>query len=65
MQYMKENSLSINISNSSYMIRNGKTDDSKTDIHFDAGVLEYKAKIFCLVAIISDAGIIQPHGYNN
>ena len=56
---MKKNSLSVNISKSAYMVTNGKTDDSKTDINFDGGVLEYKAKVVYPGAIIRDAGIIQ------
>ena len=46
------------------MIINCKTDDSKTDIHFDGGILEYKAKVVYMGTIIRDAGIIQ-HDVNN
>ena len=64
LQYMKENCLYLNMSKSSYMIINAKADDYKADIHFGGGILEYKAKVTYLGAIISDTGIIQ-HDVNN
>ena len=59
LQYMNENSLSLNMSKSSYLIINGKETDYKTDLPFDGGLLKYKMKVVYLGAIISDCGVIQ------
>ena len=58
-QYMNDNSLSLNMSKSSYMIINGKPNNCKNDLSFNGGVLEYKDKVVYLGVVISDTGIIQ------
>ena len=58
LQYFDENNLSLNLSKSSYLIINGKEEDTKCDIQLNHGMLEYKARYVYLGAIITDMGCI-------
>ena len=46
LQYLKNNSLTLNTSKSSYMIINGKENDLKTDLHFDCSLLNPLLRAF-------------------
>ena len=58
-EYFKENSLSLNLSKSGYMIINGKYDDHKVGIELINGVLEYKSEIKYLGVYITDSGCLK------
>ena len=53
--YFQENSLSLNLSKSGYLIING-TADNKCSLTLLNGILEYKSNIIYLGAKISDSG---------
>ena len=59
LHFFKENSLSLNLSKSSFMIINPKTENGRCDIELDNGFLEYKSEAVYLGAIISDTGSIK------
>ena len=59
LKYFNDNSLSLNFPKSSYLIINGKDDDTKCDLELDFGMLEYKSVYEYLGAIISDTGCIS------
>ena len=57
-QYFDENNLSLNLSKSSYLIINGKEQDTKCDLQLNHGKLEYKGKYVYLGGIITDTGCL-------
>ena len=59
LDYFGENSLSLNLSKSGYLIINGKNDDIKNDLRLKNGVLEYKSVVTYLGVKISDAGNLK------
>ena len=59
LDYFWENSLSLNLSKSGYLIINGKENDIKSNIMLKNGILEYKPVITYLGVIISDKGNIE------
>ena len=59
LDYFEQNSLSLNLSKSGYMIINAKPEDLKTGILLKNGILEYKSKLKYLGVFISDTGKIK------
>ena len=58
LDYFRENSLSLNLSKSGYLIINGNN-DIKSNIMLKNGILEYKSVVTYLGVIISDKGNIE------
>ena len=59
LDYFQENSLSLNLSKSGYLIINGKEGDTKTSLELKNGLLEYKSILKYLGVKISDQGRID------
>ena len=59
LEYFRENSLSLNLSKSAYLIINGKKCDPKSTLKLDNGILEYKSRVIYLGAVISDSGSLK------
>ena len=59
LDYFHENSLSLNLSKSGYLIINGKENDKKSSLELRNGLLEYKAVVKYLGVKISDKGSIE------
>ena len=59
LDYFEQNSLSLNLSKSGYLIINGKAEDMKNGILLKNGVLEYKSTLTYLGVLISDTGKIK------
>ena len=59
LDYFHENSLSLNLSKSGYLIINAKENDKKTSLELKNGLLEYKSVIKYLGVKISDKGSID------
>ena len=59
--YFRENSLTLNLKKSSYMIINGKEEDVKCNIYLEEGEkdLEYKSSYVYLGVIITDNGNLR------
>ena len=56
--YFNDNSLSLNLPKSSYLIINGGENDSKCNLQLDFGALEYKSSSVYLGAVVTDTGNI-------
>ena len=54
--YYNENSLSLNLPKSSYLIINGGEMDTKSNLQLNYGVLEYKPSSVYLGGVVSDTG---------
>ena len=59
LSYFKENSLSLNLSKSGYLIINGKVEDCKCNLILHNGILEYKSVLKYLGIKISDTGNLK------
>ena len=59
LDFFTENTLTLNLSKSAYIIINGKSDDPKRDIMLKNGKLGYKTVVTYLGAKISDSGSIK------
>ena len=59
LKYFKDNSMSLNFPKSSYMIINPKEGDTKSDLHLEYGLIEYKAKYVYLGVVVTDMGSIR------
>ena len=59
LDYFTENSLSLNLSKSGYLIINGKHDDVKEGLILKNGILEYKTVLTYLGVKISDSGCLK------
>ena len=59
LDYFSENSLSLNLSKSGYLIINGKCDDVKEGLLLKNGILEYKSVVKYLGVKISDSGCLK------
>ena len=59
LDYFQENSLSLNLSKSGYLIINSKVEDSKCCLLLKNGILAYKSEITYLGVKISDTGNIK------
>ena len=56
LEYFENNSLSLNLSKSGFLIVNGKDADHKIGIELNNGILEYKEEIIQLGVCITDSG---------
>ena len=59
LDYFAENSLSLNLSKSGYLIINGKAEDLKSNLPLKNGMLPYKEEIKYLGVKISDSGNLR------
>ena len=59
LDYFNENSLSLNLSKSAYMIINGKATDVKTDLELSNELLVYKDEIVYLGVVYTDTGNVK------
>ena len=56
--YFNENSLSLNLPKSSYLIINGREHDVKTNLELNFGILDYQSVTVYLGGVVSDTGSI-------
>ena len=56
LDYFSENTLSLNLSKSGYLIINAKEEDDKCCLQLKNGLLEYKSELTYLGVIITDSG---------
>ena len=59
LEYFENNSLSLNLSKSGFLIVNGKDADHKIGIELNNGILEYKEEIIYLGVCITDSGSLN------
>ena len=59
LDYFAENSLSLNLAKSGYLIINGKVCDTKCDLQLRNGTLPYKSEVKYLGVKISDSGNLK------
>ena len=59
LDYFAENSLSLNLAKSGYLIINGKGNDTKCDLQLQNGMLPYKSELKYLGVKISDSGNLK------
>ena len=59
LDYFTENSLSLNLSKSGYLIINGKEEDIKCNLQLNNGILPYKSELKYLGVKISDSGSLR------
>ena len=59
LDYFEENSLSLNLSKSAYLIINGKEGDVKSSLMLKNGLLDYKSEIKYLGVKITDTGRLR------